>query len=246
MHFLMASYPSARDIDNWEKLGNPTWNWNTLLPYYQKSETFNPPADDIKTALGGDIFDPELYGKRGPTQLTLPHSTGPADAAWRPTLQALDVGAESDPRRGQTLGGYAVLKYIDKEARRSHAGTAYYLPAAERKNLVVLTGAHVNKILIDADNTDGGFKATGVSFTVAGEDYTVSALNEVILSAGSIQSPQILELSGIGDTQTLERAGVKVLIENQNVGENLQVCYAAQKTPLPSTEYFLRTTLSSP
>ena len=155
------------------------------------------------------------------------------------------MGAENDPRRGQTLGGYAVLKFIDNEARRSHAGTAYYLPAAERKNLDVLTGAHVNKILIDPDNTHGDLKVAGVSFTVAGEDYIVSALNEVILSAGTIQSPQILELSGIGDTKTLEMAGVKVLIENQNVGENLQVCQAAQTTLRQSANYFLRTTLLS-
>ena len=220
INFMMAAHPSTQDIDNWERLGNPTWNWETLLPYYKKSETFNIPSDELKTSLG-DIFDPELYGKDGPVQITLPHGTGPPDAAWRWTLQALGVGAMDDPRRGETLGGYAVLRTMDTEAKRSHAGTAYYLPAANRKNLTVLTGAHVNKILLEA--SAGKVKATGVSFTVAGKDYSVSSSNEVILAAGTFQSPQVLELSGVGSARVLADAGIQLVVENANIGENLQV-----------------------
>jgi len=219
----MATYPSARDIDNWEKLGNPTWNWDTLLPYYQKSETFNPSEDSLTASLGGDIYDPQIYGKNGPMQLTFPHGAGLADAAWRPSLQALGVRAEDDPRRGQTLGGFTVLKYIDRGAKRSYSATAYYAPAAGRKNLVVLTGAHVNKILLDAGARKNTATAKGLSFTVDGREYTVSGSNEVILSAGTIQSPRILELSGVGNSDILETAGIRVVVENGNFGENLQV-----------------------
>ncbi len=224
INFMIAAHPSSQDIDNWEKLGNPTWNWETLLPYYRKSETFNIPSDELKASLG-DIFDPELYGKDGPVQLTFPHSTGPPDAAWRSTLQTLGVGAMDDPRRGETLGGYAVLRTIDLGAKRSHAGTAYYLPASSRKNLTVVTGAHVNKILLETDT--GKVKATGVCFTVAGKEYTVSSSNEVILAAGTFQSPQVLELSGVGSAKVLAAAGVELVVENENVGENLQVSVAS-------------------
>ncbi|KAH7146730.1 hypothetical protein B0J13DRAFT_442332 [Dactylonectria estremocensis] len=194
--FMMAAYPSARDIDNWEKLGNPGWNWASLLPYYRKSEAFNQPSAETKASLGGDVFDPEMYGKDGPVQLTLPHGTSQVDAAWPATLRNLGLGVKQDPREGRALGGYAVLKFIDQSAKRSYAASAYYAPNAARKNLAVITGAHVNKVILEAAEGDG-VRATAVSFT-------------------------ILELSGIGGAQVLSKAGVKVVVENPNVGENLQ------------------------
>ncbi|KAJ4176155.1 hypothetical protein NW759_017151 [Fusarium solani] len=221
INFMMAAYPSARDIDNWEKLGNPGWNWASLLPYYRKSEAFNQPSAETKASLGGDVFDPEMYGKDGPVQLTLPHGTSQIDAAWTATLKNLGLEVKQDPREGRTLGGYAVLKFIDQSAKRSYAASAYYAPNAARKNLAVITGAHVNKVILEAADGDG-VRARAVSFTVLEKGYTVYALNEIILSAGTVQSPQILELSGIGGAQILSKAGIKVVVENPNVGENLQ------------------------
>jgi choline dehydrogenase-like flavoprotein len=83
-----------------------------------------------------------------------------------------------------------------------------------------LTGAYVNRILFDNAPEP---TATGVSFSVAGKDYTISASAEIILAAGSYQTPQILELSGIGSKNILEEHDIKVVIDNPNVGENLQV-----------------------
>ena len=143
---------------------------------------------------------------------------------WRPALQALGLEARDEPRLGQTLGGYAVLKFIDPSGKRTHAASAYYAPNSERRNLTVLTGAHVNKIILEEGVEEEQVRATGVSFSVGGKEYTVSAVDEVILSAGTIQSPQILELSGIGDPQILQEVGIEVVLENRNVGENLQVC----------------------
>ncbi|KAL7940044.1 hypothetical protein V8C42DRAFT_356502 [Trichoderma barbatum] len=192
INFMMASYPSARDIDNWEKLGNPSWNWTSLLPYYRKSEAFNQSSEDIKASLGGDIFDFQMYGKDGPIQLTLPHGTSQVDAAWTTTLRNLGLEVKQDPREGKTLGGYAVLKFIDQSAKRSYAVSAYYAPNAARKNLTVITGAHVNKVILEAVDGDG------------------------------VRATAILELSGIGGAQILSKAGVTVIVETPNIGENLQ------------------------
>lgn len=217
---MMLSHASKADLDNWGKLGNAGWNFDTILPYYKKFETYNPPDEALGKDLGSEIIDKSLHGFSGPVQITFPHGTSDLDAAWRPTNQALGLGAEQDPIKGDTVGAYAVLRFIDKEARRSTSASAYYAPNASRANLSVLTGARVNRILFD-NSTEP--IVTGVSFSVAGRDYAVSASAEVILAAGTFQSPQILELSGIGSKKLLEENNIKVIIDNPNVGENLQV-----------------------
>ena len=103
---------------------------------------------------------------------------------------------------------------------RSYAGTAYYQPNVSRPNFTVLTEAQVNKITLSRH--DGQIFATGVDFTSFGFKYHVKAEHEVLLCAGSIQSPQILELSGIGSRNVLGPLGIKVVVENANIGENLQ------------------------
>jgi choline dehydrogenase len=218
---MMLAHASAEDINNWEKLGNAGWNFNTLQPYYKKFETYHAPSEDVGKLLSSEVIDPTLHGNSGPVQSTFPHGSTEVDGLWRPTFQALGLGAEKDPRAGATLGGYAVLRFIDEQARRSTAASAFYAPNAGRENLSVLTDAHVNKIIFD--DMDGSIEASGVSFSFSGKDYTVSASLEVVLSAGTFKSPQILELSGIGPASLLENHNIKTVVDNPNVGENLQV-----------------------
>ncbi|KAG0649874.1 Dehydrogenase mpl7 [Hyphodiscus hymeniophilus] len=219
INLMMLSHASKVDIDNFEKLGNPGWNFETMAPYYKKFETYNAPSEDLGKALGSEIIDTSLHGTAGPVQITFPHGSSDLDAAWRPTLQALGLGAEADPRKGETLGGYAVLKFIDQKARRATSASSYYAPNAGRPNLSVMTGAYVHRILFDASPKP---IATGVSFSVSGKDYEVSARAEIILAAGSFQSPQLLELSGIGSKELLREHGIDVVVNNHSVGENLQ------------------------
>jgi choline dehydrogenase len=108
-----------------------------------------------------------------------------------------------------------------KGRTRSYAATAYYLPAAKRPNLKVTTGALVGKVLTKR-SSEGNVHTIGVQYTIGKTVFQARASKEVVLSAGSIGSPQILELSGIGNPAVLNKHGIKVDVENQNVGENLQ------------------------
>jgi choline dehydrogenase len=106
-----------------------------------------------------------------------------------------------------------------KHKRRSYAAREYYEPNAGRSNLSVLTNALVSKIQMEKTGDEA--KATGVQFVVDGTTHTVKTKKEVIVCGGVINSPQILELSGIGSSAVLQSAGVELVIENAGVGENL-------------------------
>ena len=103
---------------------------------------------------------------------------------------------------------------------RSYSATAYYKPNSGRKNLHLLTEAFVQEVILEEE--DGQWVAKGVRFIHGGEEYTVSTEGEVIICAGSVQSPQLLELSGIGSPEVLKAAGIDVKVDNPAVGENLQ------------------------
>lgn len=218
---MMISHASRIDLDNWEKLGNPEWNFETLQPYYRKSETFNAPHAETAKELGTDIIDASLHGTSGPLQSNFAKGQGPLDQAWGSTFKTLGLGPQADPRAGNTLGGYSLPKYMDGSAKRSYATPAYYVPSSGRSNLTVLTGAFVKNIAFDTNSSPA--TATGVWFSAGGNDHFVGALKEVILSAGTVKSPQILELSGIGNKTQLDNFGIDVVVDNPGVGENLQV-----------------------
>ena len=103
---------------------------------------------------------------------------------------------------------------------RSYSANAYYRPNSERKNLQLLTEAFVQEVVLEEEN--GQWTARGVRFIHGGEEYTVRTEGEVIICAGSVQSPQLLELSGIGNPEVLKAAGINVKVDNPAVGENLQ------------------------
>ena len=112
---------------------------------------------------------------------------------------------------------------------RSYSATAYYKPNSARKNLHLLTEAFVQEVILEEEK--GQWTAKGVRFIHGGEEYTVSTEREVIICAGSVQSPQLLELSGIGNPEVLKAAGIGVKVDNPAVGENLQE-HMSTATPL--------------
>jgi choline dehydrogenase-like flavoprotein len=185
-----------------------------------KSETFHEPSQETKRNANA-FFDEQTMGSEGPIQVGFPKEYSASHKPWNSTLNSLGVKTNPKPLSGTNVGVWTNICSVDpRTGGRSYSANAYYSPVASRSNLVILTGAEVKKILLSQEN--GEWVAKGVCFAHDDEIFEVFASKETILSAGSIQSPQILELSGIGGAEILNRAGISVKIDNPNVGENLQ------------------------
>ncbi|KAF7891081.1 uncharacterized protein EAF02_001406 [Botrytis sinoallii] len=218
INFLYWTHASQQDINSWGELGNANWSWEALDPFFKRSERFVSPSGVVEQDLQTGNIVTTLHGDNGPIVNTFPDIYGPIDEAWPRTFQALGLEVKSDPRDGLALGGYTNLLNLDLDGRkRSYAATAYYLPASNRPNLKVITGALVEKIILEKCHDI--VTANGVQYS---NGTIAHAKKEVILSAGSIGSPQVLELSGIGNPNILKKKGIEVLVNNRNVGENLQ------------------------
>ena len=192
-----------------------------MVNYYKKFHTLTPPTQSVREALGLDYLDDQLQGKTGPIQASFPNMDNPLQKAWIDTFRNLNCHMTSDPLSGEAIGGFSNPCSIDPSTKeRSHAGNAYYAPVAGRVNLHLATESRVEKILFEQKGDK--YSVLGVRFTHQGLRETVKVKNEVILSAGAFQSPQILELSGIGNANLLHHHGIEVLIDNAAVGENLQ------------------------
>ncbi|KAI9679252.1 MAG: hypothetical protein M1817_005271 [Caeruleum heppii] len=232
INLQLWNHASRSDIDNWGELGNQGWTWDELVPYFLRSETYTPPSAQVARDLNTSYINPVDHGTSGPVQVSFPTVYSNYSRAWSPTFNNLGLGVDGDPFGGLALGGYTTpISQEPDTVTRSYAAKAYYKPNAARPNLKVLTKALVNNIVFDdrgngkGKRTEGSRRdivATGANFTSAGRSYVVKAKREVILSAGVVQSPQLLELSGIGSKRLLESLGITVRIDNPNVGENLQ------------------------
>lgn len=221
MNFLFWTHASRGDIDDWGRLGNAGWSWKELDPFFRKSETYTPPSQEVIHDLKTEYVQPAIHGTKGSIANTFPDGHSPLGEAWPRTYDSLGLAVKSDPRDGLALGGYTNLINLKLDDHtRSYAATAYYLLASKRKNLKVITGALVDRILFS--HKGSSHIATGASWTVGNQTYTATARKEVVLSAGTMGSPGILERSGIGGRAVLQKLGIDVVVDNPNVGENLQ------------------------
>lgn len=222
INLMALIYPSKRCLDAWSSLGNTGWDWDAMAPYYRKFQRHCLSSRDVEEALSIDFLDPKVQGIDGPICSSYPPMHDPLQKAWVDTWKGLQKSITGDPLTGVHIGGYTSPASIDPDtAQRSHAGTAYYASVAHRTNLHVVTGAMIERIELDAQELDA-VVATGVTFTHAGTKYTAHASREIILSAGTIGSPCILERSGIGSQSHCKEVSIKNIIDNSNVGENLQ------------------------
>lgn len=220
----MWTHASQRDINDWGELGNEGWSWEEIFPYFAKSEKYIPPSPTLIAQYGLSEIDPSLHGQQGPVNNSFPTFYGDFQSTWDSTYKNLGITLNGDPKSGLALGPYEnLVDYDPITATRSFAATAYYVPNAKRPNLRVLTGALVQKVdFAVRKSKKDPLTAIGLSFIADGKRYIAKARREVILSAGTFQSPQLLELSGIGDKRILNPLGIDVLINNRNVGQNLQ------------------------
>ena len=220
----------ARDYDGWgagDGFGaNPGWSWAECLPHFLKHEDFHKGADAFHAAPG---FDPQ--GKRAGGEWRVEKQRLRWDVldAFAQAAQQAGIPATDDFNRGDNQG----VGYFDvnqKAGVRWNATKAFLRPAEQRDNLQVWTGAHIERVLLAHANGDGSWdgtrRAVGVEVLKANGGERLSARlrpgGEVILCAGAIGSPQILQLSGIGPAALLQAHGVRVERELPGVGANLQ------------------------
>ncbi|KAI1390108.1 glucose-methanol-choline oxidoreductase-like protein [Hypoxylon trugodes] len=213
---------SKAAIDVWAEFGNPGWDWETLAPYYKKSHTLSRPSAATCDVLRLGYIDDAVRGTDGPIRASFPDGIDdPLPTAWVDTIAALGFPASGDPFSGEFTGGYVNAMNIDpNSSMRSDAASAYLEPAKGRKNLHVETGVLVEKIVFDESGSVP--KAVGVQVQKNGRAIVVDVNKEIILAAGAFGSPKLLELSGIGSRVRLEKLGIPVIVDNPNVGENLQ------------------------
>jgi choline dehydrogenase-like flavoprotein len=185
-----------------------------------KSETFHPPSTPSQTAARVSQHT-GVVGSDGPVQVSYPYEFAASHAQWHETMESIGVASNDSHLAGSHVGCWTSVCSVDpRSLTRSYAGSAYFQPSVGRPNLYLLTEAEAREILLEPGS--GSWSAKGVRFVHRGQEYKALASREVILSAGSIQSPQILELSGIGNEKILSASGVEVKVPNPNVGENLQ------------------------
>jgi len=197
-----------QDFDHWRQLGNPGWGWDEVLPYFRRLETF------------GGSPSPER-GATGPLRISVTEPD-PVSEAFLEALGGLGL-----PRRDINQGEQEGCDYVEAitwKGLRQSSAVAYLNPVKRRTNLKIYTGALVEKVLFD------GRRAVGVRCRMHGRTRDIRCTAEVILSAGAVNSPQLLELSGIGRPDVLRSAGVEVLQAAPGVGERLQDHYAVFST----------------
>ncbi|KAI4219242.1 MAG: hypothetical protein L6R36_008454 [Xanthoria steineri] len=222
MNFMMWCRGNKGDYDTWEQLGNKGWGWDGILPYFKKSETFQVPTKEYQEKHDAH-FNQEDHGTSGPLHTIYSAEYGASSQYWLRTLENVGVESNRSHMSGSSVGAWTALTAIDPSTqKRCYSAPAYYDTVSHRGNFVMLTNATVRNIVLDKDKALGEQIARGVSFIHGSQQYTVDVSGEIILSAGSIQSPQLLELSGIGNPKILSAAGIETTVANPNVGENLQ------------------------
>ncbi|WP_372574667.1 GMC family oxidoreductase [Ruegeria jejuensis] len=195
------------DYDEWADLGCDGWDWQSVLPYFQKSE---------RNQLGGDT----LHGSDGPLQVANQSEPRAITRAFVEAATQVQIRETEDFNGAEQEGAglYQVTQYHDghKRGERCSAAAAYLHPVLSRPNLTVITRASARRIRFD------GKRATGVEYARRGQVAMAEAKREVVLSAGSFGSPQLLLLSGIGPRDELAAHGIEPVLESPGVGRNLQ------------------------
>jgi choline dehydrogenase len=193
---------NARDFERWVELGAQGWGYADVLPYFRRAE---------HRAEGGDRY----RGDCGPLDTRYGTLANPLHAAWLEA--AVQAGyPRSQDVNGAQQEGFGRMDMTVGHGRRASAANAYLRPAMRRSNVAVRTRSLVTRIVLD------GRRATGVRYLRGGHEHVAHARREVIVAAGSINTPQLLKLSGIGPAGELAQLGIPVRHALEGVGENLQ------------------------
>ena len=193
----------AMDYEEWEGLGAAGWNYAACLPYFRKADDWKYGSDDYRNQGG---------------PLSVNNGNEMKNPLYRAFIEAgIQAGyMETGDYNGERQEGFGPMHMTVRNGKRWSTANAYLKPALSRPNLKVVTGALTRRILLEEG------RATGVQYQLGESKHEANANREVILSAGSIGSPQLLQISGIGPGRVLQESGVEVLHDLPGVGENLQ------------------------
>ncbi len=193
----------ARDYDGWSQSGARGWDYGSVLPYFKRAE---------RHLLGGDAY----HGGSGPLAVYAPNfATSPLAAAFVQAAIQCGYGFSTDVNGERQEGFGRIDRTTTPRGRRASVARSYLAPVSRRANLTVLTGALVHRVILK------GRRATGVEYARGSRVERVHAQREVIVSAGAINSPQLLQLSGVGPPAVLSAAGVRPVHELAAVGAHL-------------------------
>ncbi|QRG07377.1 GMC family oxidoreductase N-terminal domain-containing protein [Xanthobacter dioxanivorans] len=200
----------SQDYDGWAQMGATGWGWDDVLPYFRKLETFE--AADADTSV---------RGTSGPINIV---RVGERPALSKAFLDAAEQAgyARNPDYNGKDQEGFGYYQVNQKNGRRWTVVDGYLRPALSRPNLKVVTHAQALCLALD------GRRVTGITYRKGGQDILATARGEVLLAAGAVQSPQLLELSGIGHPQTLKSAGIPLVHALPGVGNNYRDHFATR------------------
>ena len=194
------------DFDHWAQLGNRGWSWDDVLPVFKRSECYQHGSN-------------EFHGADGELRVEERRVNWDILDAWRDAAEECGIPKIEEFNRGDNFGN-AYFQMNQKRGVRWSGTKAFLRPVMKRANLTVITGAHVHKL--NVESTGKGKRVTSVQARIGKQAMqTITARREVILSAGSIGSPQILQISGIGPADLLQSLGIKVVHDSPGVGQNL-------------------------
>jgi choline dehydrogenase len=194
------------DYDGWAEQGNSGWSFNELLPYFKRSENH----EQI------DMMDSGYHSSSGELGVTIPtRFQTPFVDGFIEACAAIGIPKNID-YNGKMQEGASLVQSTIKNGKRESGATAFLKPALGRHNLIAITNARVDKIILEEKN------AVGVQYKKGGKTIQVYGQNEIILSAGTFKSPQLLMLSGIGALSELKNHGIDCIHELKGVGKNLQ------------------------
>lgn len=204
------------DFDSWAEAGATGWSYAEVLPYFRKSECLTP-CDEI-------VIDQPAHNNAGPLAVSIrsPILQGAREFVQAAEAAGIPRGDYNGRDRGGAAGVTSLVQTNTRQGKRSSTYRAFLEDViGRRSNLTIITGAQATRVLLK--ETDGGLEANGVEYRNAtGELDTAMASKEVILSAGSVGSPHLLLLSGIGPRHELETAGVPCLLDSPHVGKHLK------------------------
>ena len=195
------------DFDQWAALGNRGWGWDDVLPVFKASENYQHGAD-------------EFHGDQGELRVEERRVNWEILDAWQDAAEEMGIPRIKEFNTGDNFG-CAYFQMNQRKGVRWSASKAFLRPIQHRPNLTVMTHTHVQKLALQAN--EHGPRATGVWITKGGDAPSlVTATREVILAAGAVASPQILQLSGIGEAGLMQQLGAAPVIDLPGVGHNLQ------------------------